>query len=222
MKCSVCSNEIDEKYCSNCGQYFKNERISTKSIFADLFGNIFSLEKSFFNNIKIGLIEPKALISNYWNGFRRYYFSPSKFLVIASLLFIIQIAFFNSFFGIVVKSKVAPQFSLLFVIILVLSFFSFITYLKYKKTFYEHLILNTYNTSLWSIVFVPLSMILSLVNTNKTIKIGFLLFYLLLIIVWNSKVFEMKKYKRFRYVTLNIILIVVIPLVVELFRKFTS
>jgi hypothetical protein len=222
MKCSVCSNKINENYCSNCGQYFKNERISTKSVFEDLFGNIFSLDKSFFNNIKTGLINPKIIILNYWNGFRRYYFSPSKFLVIASLLFVIQIAFFNNFFGIIVNSKVAPQFSLLFVIILVLSLFSFITYLKYKKTFYEHLILNIYNTSLWSIIFVPISMILSVLNTDKTIKTVFLLFYLLLIIVWNSKVFEMKKYKRFRYVTLNIILIVIIPLVVELFRKFTS
>ena len=221
MKCSVCSNKIDEKYCSNCGQYFKNERISTKSIFEDLFGNIFSLDKSFFNNIKIGLLKPKILTLNYWNGFRGYYFSPSKFLVIASLFFIIQITYSNNFFGIIVKSKIAPQFSLLFVIILVLSFFSFITYLKYKKTFYEHLILNIYNTSLWSIIFVPISLILSLLNTEKTIKTGFLLFYLLLIIVWNSRVFEINKYKRFRYVVLNIIIIIVIPLIVNLFRNYT-
>ena len=222
MKCSVCSNEINQNYCSNCGQYLKNERISTKSIFEDLFGNIFSLDKSFYNNIRTGLINPKIIPINYWNGFRRYYFSPSKFLVIASLIFVIQIAFFNNFFGIVVNSKVAPQFSLLFVIILVFSFFSFITYLKYKKTFYEHLILNIYNTSLWSIIFVPISMILSMLNTDKTIKTVFLLFFLLLIIVWNSKVFEMKNYKRFRYVTLNIILIVIIPLIIGLFKKFAS
>jgi len=221
MKCSVCLTEIDENYCSTCGQYFKNERISTKSILADLFGNIFSLEKSFFKNIKIGLLEPKILISNYWNGFRRYYYSPNKFLVIASLLFFIQIALFNNFFGLIVNSKVAPQFSLLFVIVLVSSFFSFITYLKYKRSFYEHLILNIYNASLWSIIFIPISIILSLLNTDKTIKTGFLLFYLLLIIIWNSKVFEMKKNNRFLYITLNILLIVIIPLIVNLFRKYT-
>ena len=222
MKCSVCSNEINENYCSNCGQYFKNERISTKSIFADIFGNIFSLDKSFFNNIKVGLLKPKTLTLNYWNGFRRYYFSPSKFLVIASILFTIQIAFSNNFFGIIVNSKTAPQFSLLIVIILVLSFFSFITYLNYKKTFYEHLILNIYNTSLWSMIFVPIAMVLNLLNTDKTIKTGFLLFYLLLIIIWNSKVFEMKKNKRFGYVILNIILIVIIPLIVELLSKLAT
>jgi hypothetical protein len=222
MKCSVCSTEIKENYCPKCGQYYTNEKISIKTIFSDLFGNIFSLEKSFFENIKIGLFEPKTLISNYWNGFRCYYYSPNRFLVIASLFFFIQIAFFNNFFGLIVNSKIASQFSLLIVIILVSSFFSFITYLKYKRNFYEHLILNIYNASLWSIIFVPISMILSLLDTPKTIKTYFLLFFLLLIIIWNSKVFEMKKNKRYLYVALNIILIVIIPLIVNLFREYAQ
>ena len=87
MKCSVCSTEIKENYCPKCGQYYTNEKISIKTMFSDLFGNIFSLEKSFFENIKIGLFKPKTLISNYWDGFRRYYYSPNRFLVIASLFF---------------------------------------------------------------------------------------------------------------------------------------
>ena len=64
-------------------------------------------------------------------------------------------------------------------------------------------------------IFVPISKILSILNTDKTIKTGFLLFYLLLIIVWNSRVFEMKKHKRFLYVFMNTI--IVIQLIVNLF-----
>jgi len=222
MKCSVCSNEINEKYCPKCGQYFKNERISSKSILSDMFGNIFSLEKSIFKNIKIGLLQPNILVSNYWNGFRGYYYSPSKFLVIASLFFLIQIAFFNDFFGIIVNSKVAQQFSLLFIIILLFSFFGYITYFKQKKNFYEHLILNIYTTSLWSVIFIPISMVLSVLNTHKSIKTSFIILYLLLIIIWNSKVFEMKKHKRYLYVALNIALIVIIPLIVNLFREYAQ
>lgn len=222
MKCSVCSNEINEKYCSKCGQYFKKERISTRSIVTDLFGNLFSLEKSFFKNIKTGFFQPNILVANYWNGFRGYYYSPSKFLVIASLLFLIQIMIFNDFFGIVVNSIAAQQFTLPIVFVFVLSVFSFVLYLKYKRSFYEHLILNIYTVSLWSIIFVPISMILSLLDTPKTIKTYFLLFFLLLIIIWNSKVFEMKKSKRYLYVALNIILIVIIPLIVNLLRKYAQ
>ncbi len=213
MKCSVCSSEISENYCSKCGQYFKDERISTRSILTDLFGNIFSLEKSFFKNIKIGLLQPNILVSNYWKGFRSYYYSPSKFLVIASLFFLAQITLFNDFFGLIVGSKVAQQFTLLIVIVLVLSFFSFIIYLKYKRSFYEHLILNIYNVSIWSIIFVPISIISNLLNTNKTIETGFIIIYLLLIIIWNSKIFEMTKLKRFIYIALNCLLLVTVPVI---------
>jgi hypothetical protein len=211
MKCSVCTAEISENYCSKCGQYFKNERISTKSILTDLFESIFSLEKSFFKNIKIGLFKPNILVSNYWRGFRSYYYSPSKFLVIASLFFLAQITLFNDFFGLIVGSKVAQQFTLLIVIIVVLSFFSFVIYLKYKRSFYEHLILNIYNVSVWSIIFVPISIISNLLNTNKNIETGFIFLYLLLIIIWNSKIFEITKLKRYIYIALNCILLVIVP-----------
>jgi len=217
MKCSVCSNEINEKYCSKCGQYFKKERISTRSIVTDLFGNLFSLEKSFFKNIKTGFFQPNILVANYWNGFRGYYYSPSKFLVIASLLFLIQIMIFNDFFGIVVNSIAAQQFTLPIVFVFVLSVFSFVLYLKYKRSFYEHLILNIYTVSLWSIIFVPISIVLNLLNAHKAIETGFIIIYLLLIIIWDSKVFEMNKLKQCIYVALNCLLLITVPL---LFSKF--
>lgn len=214
MKCSICSTEIKENYCPKCGQYYNNERISIKTIFSDLFGNIFSLEKSFFKNIKTGLLQPKLLVTNYWNGFKNYFYSPSKFLTIASLFFILQISFVKDFFGIYVYSKLAQQFTLLFVLVITLSFSSFIVYLKFKKNFYEHLILNIYNVSLWSIIFVPISIILSLLNTNKDIKTGFIIFYILLIVIWNSKVFEMTIVKRFYHIILNIVLLTILPIII--------
>ncbi len=213
MKCSVCSIEINANYCPKCGQYYKNERISIRTIFLDLFGNIFSLEKSFFKNIKIGLFQPKTLISNYWNGFKGYYYSPSKFLMIASLFFILQISLVKDFFGIIVFSKFAQQFSILLLLIVVFSFLSYIVYYKFKRNFYEHLILNIYNISLWSIIFIPISMILSVLKTHSIIKTGFLFFYMLIIVIWNSKVFEMNKTKRFIYILINCILLVITPFI---------
>jgi len=217
MRCSVCSTEITENYCPKCGQYYKNERITIKTIFSDLFGNIFSLEKSFFKNIKTGLLQPKMLVTNYWNGYRNYFYSPSKFLTIASLFFILQISFVKDFFGIYVYSKFAQQFTLLFILIIVLSFSSFITYFKFKKNFYEHLILNIYTVSLWSFIFVPLSIFLSLLNANNDIKTGFIIFYVLLIIIWNSKVFNMIKTKRFYHIIINIVLLTIIPFIIYIF-----
>ena len=206
MKCSVCSNEIKGNYCSNCGQYFKDSRITITTILGDLFESIFSLEKSFFTNIKIGLSQPKTLVSNYWNGFRKFYFSPGKFFTIASLFLLLHYLIANDFLGLVVSSTISSQFVILLTNIILLTFLSSLLYLKFKKNIFEHLILNIYNVSLWTIVFIPISVILSLSVNNNGIEEFFFIPYHLLIMIWNSKAFELTKLKRFLFVTINLVL----------------
>lgn len=206
MKCSVCLNEIKENYCSNCGQYFKNTRVTFRTIFVDLFDSIFSLEKSFFKNVKIALRQPKTLATNYWNGFRKYYFSPGKFFTIASLFLLLHYSIANDFLGIVVSSNISSQFIILLTNILLLTLSSFLLYLQFKKNVFEHLILNIYNVSLWVIIFFPISIILSIaVNNNKIEKLFYVPFHIM-IIIWNSQAFELTKLKRFLFVTLNFVL----------------
>ncbi len=206
MKCSVCSNEIKGNYCSNCGQYFKDSRVTTTTILGDLFESVFSLEKSFFTNIKIGLSQPKTLVSNYWNGFRKFYFSPGKFFTIASLFLLLHYLIANDFLGLVVSSTISSQFVILLANIILLTFLSSLLYLKFKKNIFEHLILNIYNVSLWTIVFVPISVILSLSVNNNGIEELFFIPYHLLIMIWNSKAFELTKLKRFLFVMINLVL----------------
>lgn len=207
IKCSVCSNEIVDQYCSKCGQFYKNERITGISILKDLFGNIFSLEKSFFGNFKMSLFQSKKLVTNYWKGFRGFYYSPSRFLTIAAVFTLVDSMFADNFLGIYVTSIVFPQFSILIANIFLLTFFSFVVYFKFKKTFYEHLILNMYNVSLWTMIFVPISMLLNLFSVDKNIEQLFFLPFHLLIMIWNSKSFEMRKLNRFIYIAINFILL---------------
>ena len=207
MKCSVCSNEIRENFCSNCGQYYKDKRINLTTFLGDLFDSIFSLEKSFFRNIIIGLSKPNALVFNYWNGFRKYYYSPGKFLTIASVLLLLHYSIANDFLGLIVTSNISSQFVILLANILLLTFSSFILYIQFRKNLFEHLILNIYNVSLWIIVFLPISIILSLtVNHNRTEQYFYILFHLL-VIIWNSKAFELTKTKRFIFVTINLLIL---------------
>lgn len=207
MKCSVCSNEIKENYCSNCGQYFKGDRVTITTIFGDLFDSIFSLEKSFFRNIKTGLNNPKTLISNYWNGFRKFYFSPGKFFTIASLFLLSHYLIANDFLGLVVSSTISSQFVILITNIILLTFLSWLLYFKFKKNIFEHIILNIYNVSLWTIIFVPISIILSLTVDNNRIEELFFVPYHLLIMIWNSKAFELTKIKRCIFVTINLVML---------------
>ena len=206
MKCSVCSSEINEKYCPKCGQYYKVKRINFTTFLGDLFDSIFSLEKSFSLNIRIGLSQPRILVLNYWNGFRKYYYSPGKFFTIASLFLVLHYSIANDFLGLVVSSNISSQFVILLVNILLLTFSSFLLYIQFKKNFYEHLILNIYNVSLWIIVFSPISAILSLtVNNNITEQYFYFLFHIL-VIIWNSKAFELTKLKRFLFVLINLLI----------------
>ncbi len=207
MKCSVCSNEIKENYCANCGQYFKDSRVTFRTIFVDLFDSIFSLEKSFFRNIKIAVSNPKTLPTNYWNGFRKYYFSPGRFFTIASLFLLLHYSIANDFLGLVVSSNISSQFVILLMNILLLTFSSSLLYIQFKKNIFEHLILSVYNVSLWIIIFFPISIILSLTLNNNKIEQFFYIPFHILVIIWNSKAFELTKFKRFLFVTINLVLV---------------
>jgi hypothetical protein len=207
MKCSVCSNDMTGKYCSNCGQYYKDKKINFITFLGDLFDSIFSLEKSFFQNIKTGLTQPNKIVLNYWNGFRKFYYSPGKFLTIASLFLVLHYSIANDFLGLVVTSNISSQFVILSTNILLLTFSSFLLYIRFKKNFFAHLILNIYNVSLWIIVFFPISLILSLtVNNNKFEKYFYILYHIL-VIIWNSKAFVLSKSKRFLFVAINLLML---------------
>jgi len=204
MKCSVCSNEIREKYCSNCGQYFKDSRVTSIIILWGLFESFFSLEKSIFMNIKIALSAPKTIVSNYWNWFRKYYFTPFQFFTIASLSLLINYYFFNNFLGLAISINISSHFAILVLNIILLTLYSSLIYLKFKKNIFEHLILNIYNVSLWTILFVPISITLSLLLDNADIARFFFIPFNLLILIWNSKSFELIKLKRFLFVIINL------------------
>ncbi|WP_340198821.1 hypothetical protein [Ascidiimonas sp. W6] len=206
MKCSVCSNEIKKNYCPNCGQYFKDNRVTISTLFVDLFDSIFSIEKSFLRNIKIGVSQPKTLATNYWNGYRKFYFSPGKFFTLASLFLVLHYLMANDFLGLVVASTISSQFVILITNIILLTFLSWSLYLKFKKNIFEHLILNIYNVSLWTIIFVPISIISSLTINNNAIEEIFFIPYHLLIMIWNSKAFDLTKIRRFLFVMINLIL----------------
>lgn len=204
MKCSVCSGEIHENYCPKCGQYYNGKRVNTLTIVGDLFDSIFSLEKSFLQNIRVGLLKPKKLISNYWNGFRKYYYSPGKFFTLASLFLVLHYSIANDFLGLKVSSNISSQFVILIFNIVLLTILSFVLYIPYKKNVFEHLILNVYHVSLWIIIFFPISVTLSLTLNDNIIEQYFFILYHIFVIIWNSRVFELSKLKRFLLVVLNL------------------
>jgi len=205
MTCTNCGTEIESKHCPKCGQYKKAGKLTSFSVLRDFVGNIFSLESSIFQNLKIAFLDPGKLVNNYWDGFRGYYYSPAKFFVTAGLFVLIDSLWNDKFMGIVVSSKYAPQFSILIFSIIVVYLSSMIIYFKQKRNSTEQLILAIYLVSIWTIVFVPISAISNLIHDPQYPYL--LIPFFLLILIWNSKVFNLTRKQRWLHLLLHIFLI---------------
>ncbi|HCQ28708.1 MAG TPA: hypothetical protein DIU39_00370 [Flavobacteriales bacterium] len=204
MKCSICDIEIKGNYCSNCGQHNNSHKLTFFQLIVDGFSNILALDGKLWNNIKTIFANPKKYVTNYWNGFRGYFYSPFRFFMVALLALAIHFYFANSFLMIEISSNgVSKQFALLTLFIILISVSSFITYILEKRTFAEHLVLTTYSVSLWTIIFVPISILLESAD-YEGFESALLLFFLLLIMLWNNRTFDMKLYRRILYVFLHI------------------
>lgn len=196
MTCSVCSTTMEARYCPTCGQQFKAQRVTFGTVLHDLFDSVFSLDRSLVKNMQVAITRPQELPTNYWKGFRRYYFSPGKFFGLASLFLVLHYAFAHEFLGIAVTSNIASQFVIVFTNVVLLTLTSLLVYVRYRKNLFEHLILNVYNVSVWVILFVPVSLLVSLAVDNNTTEQLFFIAFHLVVIVWNSLAFPLTTVQR--------------------------
>ena len=81
INCSICSIPISENFCNRCGQKYSSKKLTTLSLFADLFSNSFYLEKSGLVSIVKILSNPRHIVQNYFSGFKNYYASPGKIMM---------------------------------------------------------------------------------------------------------------------------------------------
>ncbi len=203
--CTVCQQTINVNYCSNCGQKYVNQKVTLLTLFTDFFDNLFSAEKSFFLNFVYLLLNPKKIILNYLNGYRKYYYSPAKLLGIASVFVLIQYAFNNDFLGVTISANPFRHIFFIVFVVIFVSISGYMVYFKFKKNIIEHFIINIYVVSFWTIIFV----LLSFVNYLFKIPVDtFTLLYLFCILIWNSLVFDMSLLKRIFFIVFNFVLFV--------------
>jgi hypothetical protein len=179
----------------------------------DFFDNFFSLDQSLLANAKTLLIRPQIVVQGYLKGYRRYYYSPGKWLVIASIA--IALCFYltqSSFFIVSVKdSDIQHQFIFLFLFLLLLSFSSYLSYyLPTRKNFTEHFVINIYHLSIWTLIFTPLAIVDHLLQHPDLFAEICLFVYLLLIIIWDNKVLvNFSLGKRLSYILIHLIILVI-------------
>jgi hypothetical protein len=207
VTCSNCNTEIEKNYCPECGQKITHHKISILGMAEDFGGAFFSLDRSVWLNVKTMLLNPGKIVKNYWNGFRNFYFSPNKFLIISALFLSINFLLFRGvFLGIPFNPKnISAQLLFLIIFLPFLTFSSYLTYRIFKKNLVEHLVLNSYSLSIWLLIFSLGSVIINY-SCLKFLEHPFLLLFLILIIFWNSRVFELSTLKRLLYTGLNLLI----------------
>ncbi len=221
--CPVCEKPYASAYCPGCGQKKLKGRLTSMTVLLDFIDNIFSLNKSFFADLKLLLLKPDVFIHRYLNGFRNYHSSPAKFLIIASVFLALSFTQTDSnYFRFKIdKSELEDQFIFLFFFVFVFSFSSFLVfYYQWRKSYLENLIVNIYTISLWTILFIPLSMIDFFYVKSERWSWVFLMGYLLMIVVWNTRVFPVRnRMWRVAYVLFHCLALGMIARLFLLFGK---
>ena len=203
--CSICNIPIEENYCSRCGQRKSDAPVTVISLIKDFLSNTFSLEKSVFATIVKILIHPYIIINNYYNGYKNYHASPGKILLYGIAIVALHISFVDKkVMGLTLESQsISAQYLfwlLLFPILLLISFFTFI---KRVRGLSKHLISMTYVASSLFIVITILNDIIILIWGDKLGLWAFALF-VSLVFLWNSRVFT-KNHKNL-YIVLNTVI----------------
>lgn len=218
ISCSNCGSQIEENFCSRCGQLYQPKRLNSESFMTDFADSLFSVNKSYLLNLKQLLLKPRFVIENYWNGYRNFFFSPNRMLFITAFLWSIYFYFTkNSLFG--MEFQLGENVSWLGIQFLVIVFLLFIfllstkiTYFKKKKKFFENLALNSYIFSATIPILLILSVFLFKILEQNYLQVPFTIFYF----VWIARVFETKWWRILMMATINLIVLLVMLTVMSL------
>ena len=206
--CTICDTPLIDQYCYHCGQRYYGKRLNTITIFSDLLANIYTLERSVFATLIFLIRKPYNVINNYWSGFRNYYQSPGKLLFYASTVLGLHIAFMgNQIMGVKFSAQISykpadisQSILFLFLFIPMITFTSYISFIRAKRNLAEHVITVIYMISCWSIIMIILDDSIRLIFGN-VMRFYSIFVFLVLIFIWNAMVFS--KNKKWYIVIIN-------------------
>ncbi|NRA93568.1 MAG: DUF3667 domain-containing protein [Psychroserpens sp.] len=100
MNCKNCGHELDlsKTYCANCGAKIIRNRLTIKSISADINQEFLNLDNKLLKTFAHLLTRPEAVINGYIDGTRKKYLNVIQYYAIALTLVGIQVFLMNTFF----------------------------------------------------------------------------------------------------------------------------
>lgn len=192
MTCKNCGHNFNNIYCGNCGQKSDIRRVNLSYLISEISNNIFQVNHGMFYTIKELFIRPGHSIREFLNGKRKSHLKPLNFVLLVSGIYVFityftsQKIFLEDFLsGIIAvfneredEIKLSRTLKLLtwmsnnfnYSTLLLLPFFSFasyITFLKNKYNYFEHLVLNIYITGQQIIFYLVFSLLFFVFKTEN-------------------------------------------------------
>ena len=168
MNCKNCGLPIEGKFCSHCGQKSNTSRINFSNFLTEVSESFFQIDKGFFYTLRELFVRPGKSLNEFLNGKRKSHFKPIAYLLTLSTVYYLtaQITNQNTMIGDVITGwmngatgqnsnveipKIASWFltnyaTSTLLLLPVFSLASYISFLKFGKTYFEHLVVNSYIT----------------------------------------------------------------------------
>ena len=224
QNCTICDAELKGEFCHVCGQRTTGKRISFREWLSDSIAGIFSLERSVLASWWLVIRQPERIIENYWTGNRGYYHSPGRLAFYAAFVIGLSFTLFgNELLGLnltFTNMPVPPQLILLVLLIPLYSLASWLTFIRQKHNFLEHLVAMIYLFSTWIVIFVVVDD-LQWYLFNKIIDIGMVIIFIIILFIWTARVHSPSKNWRnillYTLAEIGILLLILSILIVFLY-----
>lgn len=168
MHCKNCGNIFEGKFCNQCGQNSRVDKLTLRSFLEELSDSIFQVNHGLFFTIKVLFTRPGHSIREFLNGQRKEYFKPIAFaLTLSTIYFLVsQLSdsptllddFLSGYSDggeerdfTTEKSPIISWLSnnyayTTLLLIPIFSLASYISFLGLKKNYLEHIVINSFIT----------------------------------------------------------------------------
>ncbi len=167
MTCKNCGHSFEGNFCNNCGQKFNVRRINFNYLIDEISNSFFQVNRGIFFTIKDLAIRPGNSIRDFLNGKRKQHFKPLAFILMVSAIYVLTTYFtgkktylgdamsgMSSAFSDngdelaitnIILNWLSNNFAYSTLLLLpIFSFASYLSFIKVKYNYFEHLILNFY------------------------------------------------------------------------------
>lgn len=94
-KCKNCGSEIQGSYCESCGQRTSVSKVTFKETFLDLIDTLFTINAPLLTTLKMLIVNPGKLFTEYLSGKRKTYYRPVTFFILMTLIYLVVRSLIN-------------------------------------------------------------------------------------------------------------------------------